>query len=78
MNKNVKILLNPKTDIITFATSLNTEELENLILYLADKYYNTTKTIISDEIYDTLVDILKYKNPNSSMRRSAYNAQPSP
>ena len=30
MNKNVKILLNPKTDIITFATSLNTEELENL------------------------------------------------
>ena len=31
MNKNVKILLNPKTDIITFATSLNTEELENLI-----------------------------------------------
>jgi NAD-dependent DNA ligase len=70
MDKNVKILLNPKTDILTFAASLKIEELEALILYLADKYHNTIKTIVSDEIYDTLVDILKQKNSNSAILKT--------
>jgi NAD-dependent DNA ligase len=65
MDKIIKKLLDPKIDIITYATSLSIDNLEKIIIYAANKYYNTASSIISDEIYDTLIDILKKKNPNS-------------
>jgi NAD-dependent DNA ligase len=70
IKKLINILLNPETDIFIYASKLEINDLENIILYASDKYYNTTKSIISDKIYDILIDILKVKNPNSSILKN--------
>jgi len=54
-------------DQINFISNLNPNELEKIIVYAADKYYNTSKTIISDDLYDILIDFLKIKNPKSDL-----------
>lgn len=57
--------LNSAKDVIEFISNLSISELEQLITYTADKYYNSGESVISDAIYDMLVDYLKLKNPKS-------------
>lgn len=64
MAKLVKQLQN-SDDSINIASSFYVEELEELIEYSSDKYYNTDKPVISDSIYDILIDFLRIKNPKS-------------
>lgn len=48
-------------------SKLTSEQLELIIKLAADKYYNTSEPIISDIIYDILIDFLKLKNPKSKV-----------
>jgi NAD-dependent DNA ligase len=56
-----KINKNPFEEI----DKLTINELENIIMVANDKYYNTSQPIVSDEIFDILVDFLKEKAPKS-------------
>lgn len=64
MSDLVKKLMNSKKDPIEIASGFTIEELENIITYTADKYYNTGSVII-DALYDILIDFLKLKSPKS-------------
>ena len=64
MSNLIKKLLKSK-DSIEYITTLTNEELEEIITYSADKYYNTSNSVISDDLYDILIDYLKLKNPKS-------------
>jgi NAD-dependent DNA ligase len=55
------------SDPYNVANNMSVKELEELILEANDKYYNTSKPIISDNIYDLLIDFLKYKFPKSKV-----------
>ncbi len=65
-NKTITDLLNTK-DIIEYISNLSIQELEDIIKYSADKYYNTGVSVISDSIYDMLIDYLKIKSPKSKV-----------
>ena len=67
---NIKKLKNIKKDVITYISSLSIIEIEEIIIYSADKYYNTKTAIISDNLYDMLIDVLKIKNPKSSILKN--------
>jgi len=54
-------------DQINYISNLTVNELETIIIYAADKYYNTSKPILSDDLYDILIDFLKIKNPKSKI-----------
>ena len=58
--------LNSSEDPFNFANNLSVEQLEELILYTSDKYYNE-KPVISDARWDILVDFLRLKNPKSKV-----------
>lgn len=66
MSQLIKKLLNNKNDPIDIASHFTIEELESVILYATDKYYNK-KPVITDELYDSLIDFLKLKNPKSEI-----------
>lgn len=52
------------TDItLSYAQKLSTAKLVKLLNYLSNAYYNTDNSIVSDEIYDSLVDLLKEREP---------------
>ena len=61
INKLIKELNN---DPIQFVTDKDIKILEKVIEYSADKYYND-QPVISDEIYDFLIDILKDLEPEN-------------
>jgi DNA ligase (NAD+) len=67
MSNIVKLLNDKNIDIIEYISNLNINELENVIEYSADKYYNTSISVITDEIYDILIDFLRLKNPKSNV-----------
>lgn len=50
---------------IEFSKKLNNKELEKLLNILSDAYYNSDNQIVSDEVFDDIVEILKEKNPKS-------------
>lgn len=58
--------LNNSIDPFNFADNLSIEELEKLILYTSEKYYND-ESIISDALWDMLVDFLRLKNKKSKV-----------
>jgi DNA ligase (NAD+) len=62
--------LNNTHDIITTIDNLDIKALEDIITYAADKYYNTMKSVISDSIYDMLIDFLKLKSPKSKVLKN--------
>lgn len=70
MEKIINILNTFDIDIITYIQQLKKKELENIIEYSADKYYNTSNAIINDDIYDLLIDLLKNKFPNSKILKN--------
>jgi DNA ligase (NAD+) len=69
MAQLVKKLLNNKNDPIDIASKFLIEELESIILYTTDKYFNTTP-VITDELYDILIDFLKLKSPTSTILKN--------
>ena len=62
--------LNNTDDIIETASQLSPSELEETITYAADKYYNTLKPVITDAMYDVLIDFLKMKAPKSKVLKT--------
>lgn len=63
MNSNIskEFYNNP----IEFSKKLNIKQLEKLLTILSNAYYNSDNQIVSDEVFDDIVEILKEKNPNS-------------
>lgn len=59
--------LNTTKDVVNFISNLPINQLEQLITYSADKYYNSGESVISDAIYDMLIDYLKLKSPKSKV-----------
>jgi DNA ligase (NAD+) len=55
---------NIKNDPYNYSKDLEIKQLENIIVYAADKFFND-ESIISDAIYDLLVDFLRYKDPKN-------------
>ena len=54
-------------DAFMTADKMSVEELEELILKANDAFFNSGNTIISDAIFDMLVDFLKMKNSKSKV-----------
>jgi DNA ligase (NAD+) len=63
---NAKLINDILSDPVFVANHVSVNKLQNIIEYLADSYYNKGNSLVSDEIYDVLLDILKTKNPNYS------------
>lgn len=70
MSKLVKQLINPNDDPINIASQFSLENLEEIIEYASDKYYNTDKPVISDSLYDILIDFLTIKYPKSKVLKN--------
>jgi len=70
MTEIAKKLNNTDDDIISTINKLTIKELEDIVSYAADKYYNTMKSVISDSIYDMLIDFLKLKAPKSKVLKN--------
>jgi NAD-dependent DNA ligase len=70
MAEIVKKLLKSKVDSVEVASNLSVEELEKVITYAADKYYNTQTPVITDALYDILIDFLKMREPKSQVLKT--------
>ncbi len=62
--------LKSNKDPIEVSSDFTIEELEEIIVYTSDKYYNTSKAVISDALYDILIDFLKLRNPKSKVLKN--------
>ena len=62
MDKKFVIL---KTSPKKYAENADIKELENMLRYLSDAYYNTAKSLVSDEIFDLLKDTLEKRDPTN-------------
>lgn len=73
-NNSVKNIVNHIKKIneepFEYIDKLSADEIETIILYAADKYYNTKKSVISDDIYDLLIDFLTLKNKKSCVLKN--------
>ncbi len=70
MAELIKQLTQKNSDVLDVASKFTVEELESAINFAADKYYNTSKSVISDAVYDILIDFLKLKSPKSSVLKN--------
>jgi len=61
-----KILKDP----LEVIKKLSIEELEEVITYAADKYYNSGESVINDQNYDLLIDFLKARAPKSQVLKN--------
>jgi NAD-dependent DNA ligase len=63
MNKETlkKITKEPQN----YAKKIDIEELVNTLTILSDAYYNTGESLVSDEVYDVLIDVLKERDPKN-------------
>jgi DNA ligase (NAD+) len=64
MNSN---LVEFKKDPYNYANNLEIDNIEKMIKYAADKYFNEEEPVISDSLYDLLIDFLRSKNPKSKV-----------
>ena len=51
-----------QTDPYNYANQLSKKELQKLLEKLADIYYNTGTSIVNDNIYDILKDLLEKRS----------------
>ena len=65
MKKNNKDLVKLLKDPYNFATKVSIVLLEKLLRKLSISYYNTGKSIVSDEIFDILKDVLEKRDPKN-------------
>jgi NAD-dependent DNA ligase len=70
MAEIIKKLLKSNTDSIDIASNLTVEELEKVITYASDKYYNSPNPVITDALYDILIDFLKIKDNKSKVLKN--------
>tara|TARA_B100001248_G_scaffold262592_1_gene259829 strand:- start:9865 stop:11811 length:1947 start_codon:yes stop_codon:yes gene_type:complete len=49
---------------------LSEKQLEEIILYAQDKFFNSDNPILSDEIYDILTDYMKFKFPKNKVSKN--------
>jgi len=59
-----------KSNALETISELSIKELEEIIVYVADKYYNTSISIIDDAIYDLLIDFLRLRDPKSKILKN--------
>jgi DNA ligase (NAD+) len=59
-------LNNTKIDIFSYIQNLSIDDLEKVIIYSSDKYYNE-EPVISDSIFDMLREFLLLKSPKSKI-----------
>jgi len=67
--ENIIKTINNSDDIYNVVSHLTIDELEKTIVYASDKYFNETP-IISDAIYDMIIDFLRLKNPKSKVLKN--------
>lgn len=65
MEENIKLINNSK-DVFETINKLSINELEKIIVYASDKYYND-EPVISDAIFDMLREFLQLKSPTSKV-----------
>ena len=63
---NKQLLTKINNDPNKYATTATISELERVIQYAMDKYYNETP-VLSDEVYDILWDTLNERAPKSAL-----------
>jgi len=61
-----KIIKNPKK----YASKISMEDLVDLLKMLSDAYFNTGEPIVSDQVYDELVDVLKERDPDNEFLKT--------
>jgi NAD-dependent DNA ligase len=66
----VKKLLKSNVDSVEVISDLSIEQLEKVITYATDKYYNSPNPVITDAIYDILIDFLKMRAPKSQVLKT--------
>ena len=59
-----------KSNALETISDLSVKELEEIIVYVADKYYNTSISVIDDTIYDLLIDFLRLRDPKSKILKN--------
>lgn len=53
-------------DPYNFSKEMTIKDLEKVITYAADKFFND-ESVISDQIYDLLIDFLRFKDPKNKL-----------
>ena len=66
MSKYNKEINNILKDPYNYANKISKKELENILTYLNKLYRQSNKSVVSDEVYDIMLDVLKVKDPKSS------------
>ena len=63
IKKLIKIIIKNPYD----GDTLDQNQLESIITYAADKFFNSKRPVLDDTVYDILVDFLKSKFPKSKV-----------
>jgi DNA ligase (NAD+) len=58
--------INKSNDVFKVVQDLSVDELEKILIYASDKYYND-EPVISDAIFDMMREFLQLKSPNSKV-----------
>lgn len=70
MSVSNSLLSKIRKDAFNEIPKLDIKQLEEVIIAAAHAYYNTDKTLVSDEIYDVMIDYLKLKSPKSKVLKT--------
>jgi NAD-dependent DNA ligase len=60
-----KLLKQINDDVNKFGKSSSVKDLVKVLKYSSDKYYNTSESVISDEVFDLLKEYLEKKDPEN-------------
>jgi NAD-dependent DNA ligase len=62
-----ELIKNLESDVLLYGNKLSITNLEHIILKASYAYYNTDTPILSDNVFDTLIELLKEKAPDSKV-----------